>query len=788
MSSRLLTPDHLIENWTHHWESLRAQSAFLVKQAWLFAGDPAQPEKSEIWDWSRALQNDIQSSARDFLFFSSWSDFGYEKLSADSAIESHHWWQDIRQKLSQQVALEDLLLFCSGVVDDIVAFKKNEKSARHVLPDFLDPLLACLGRTISQSKTLVQKIKDMRSISRQLIREMDFKLLYDPSRKLFSIGMRVSETQLDPSYYDLLASEARLTSFIAIAKGDVPVSHWFHLNRNLVNVGQGKALVSWSGSMFEYLMPCLVMRSPEGSLLDETCRRVIARQIEYGSEKNVPWGISESAYNKRDINLTYQYSNFGLPDLGLKRGLGADLVIAPYASLLAALYEPAQAAGNLRRLQERGALGSYGFYEAVDFTPSRLPEGRSSVIVRAYMAHHQGMALVALANVFKNSSMQRRFHSDLSVQATELLLQERTPRTIGTLPAADENIQIEVVKEPIEHVSRCYHTANRPIPTTQLLSNGNYTVMLTSAGSGFSRVRDLAVTRWREDVTRDHYGYYLYLKDCVTQNVWSAGYQPVCAEADRYEVSFSEDRARITREDHEITSELEIFVSPEENAEVRRLTLSNQGSSVREIEITSYSEVVLNSQGADVAHPAFSNLFVETEFRPELSTLIASRRPRSAKDKRLWLMHVLRADRHSTGSIQYETDRSLFIGRGRSARNPAAIFDKEKLSGTVGPVLDPILSLRTRVRLEPGVTAHLTFSSGVADSLEAIEIMAEKFYDPSIFDRASDLVWTQAQVKLHHLGVEPDEAHLFQRLTTRLLYADPSLRAPSEILEKTPKT
>lgn len=268
---------------------------------------------------------------------------------------------------------------------------------------------------------------------------------------------------------------------------------------------------------------------------------------------------------------------------------------------------------------------------------------------------------------------------------------------IGTPPAADKNIQIEVVKEPIEHVSRRYHMPNR------------------------------------------------------------------------YEVSFSEDRARITREDHEITSELEIFVSPEENAEVRRLTLSNQSSSVREIEITSYSEVVLNSQGADVAHPAFSNLFVETEFRPELSTLIASRRPRSNKDKRLWLMHVLRADRHSTGAIQYETDRSLFIGRGRSTRNPAAIFDKEKLSGTVCPVLDTILSLRTRVRIEPGVAAHVTFSIGVADSLEAIEIMAEKFYDPSIFERASDLAWTQAQVKLHHLGVEPDEAHLFQRLTTRLL-------------------
>ncbi|MEQ1878196.1 MAG: phosphorylase, partial [Bdellovibrionia bacterium] len=380
--------------------------------------------------------------------------------------------------------------------------------------------------------------------------------------------------------------------------------------------------------------------------------------------------------------------------------------------------------------------------------------------------------------------MQRRFHADPTVLATELLLQERTPHSIGTLPTVEENIQVEIVREPVEHVSRRYHTVNRPIPTTHLLSNGNYTVMLTSAGSGFSRIRDLAVTRWREDVTCDNSGYFIYLKDCDSQNVWSAGHQPVCTEANQYEVSFAEDRARIVRQDFGITSELEVFVSPEENAEIRRLTLTNNSSSVREIEITSYLEVVLNSQGADKAHPAFSNLFVETEFNPELSALFASRRPRSKKEKRLWMMHLLRGDRHTVGPIQHETDRGQFIGRGRSVMNPAAIFDKDKLSGTVGPVLDPILSLRTRVRLEPGEVTHLTFSCGVSEDREAIEIMADKFNDPSTFERASDLAWTQAQVKLHYLGVEPDEAHLYQRLTTRLLYSDPSLRPPSEILKK----
>ncbi len=787
LAARLLTPDHLIEERTRHWETLRAQSALLVKHARVFAGDPVQPEREEIWAWSRALQSDIQSFTKDLLSLASWCKFENEQLPIDATPESRHWWGGIRHLLQHSGSLEDLASHCARISAEIIAFKKSEKIAKRYVPEFLDPLLDDLEQTISQSTLVVQKLKEVQSISRQLIREMDFNLLYDPGRKLFSIGMRVSENQLDPSYYDLLASEARLTSFIAIAKGDVPVSHWFHLNRSLVNVGRGTALVSWSGSMFEYLMPCIVMHSPEDSLLDETCRRVITSQIQYGIEKNVPWGISESAYNKRDLNLTYQYSNFGIPKLGLKRGLGADLVVAPYASILAALYEPTQAAENLRRLQGKGALGAYGFYEAVDFTPSRLPEGRTNAVVKAYMAHHQGMALVALANIFKNSSMQRRFHADPFVQATELLLQERTPLTIGTLPAPDESVQIEIVKEPIEHVSRRYYTVNRPIPTTHLLSNGNYTVMLTSAGSGFSCIRDLAVTRWREDVTRDHYGHFLYIKDCATQDVWSAGYQPICIEAQQYEVSFAEDRARIVREDYEIASELEIFVSPEENAEIRRLTLTNHSAVVREIEVTSYSEVVLNTQRADAAHPAFSNLFVETEFNPELSAIIASRRPRSNQHKRLWMLHLLHTDRHAVGSIQCETDRTLFIGRGRSVRNPIALFGREKLSGTVGSVLDPVVSLRSRVRLEPGVTTHLTFSSGVAESREAIEIMAEKFSDPSIFERASDLAWTQAQVKLHHLGIEPDEAHLFQRLTTRLLYSDPSLRPPSEILNKNTK-
>jgi cyclic beta-1,2-glucan synthetase len=787
LSSNIKDPVELSKTRSEHWESLRIQANFLVRRARLFSEATPTPEGREILLWCQNLQADILSRSRDYLLFRKWSEYGIQHLSKDASLETQKWWSELRLQILSPVSLENLASHCGHVMSGILAFKKNERIAKRTIPKFLDLLLDSLEQTILHSNLAVHKIHLIHQLAQQLIHDMDFKLLYDSTRKLFSIGMRVSDYQLDPSYYDLLASEARLTSFVAIAKGDVPVSHWFHLNRSLVKVGRKVALVSWSGSMFEYLMPDLVMRSPAGGLLDDTCRHIVHRQINYGRERNRPWGISESAYNKRDLNLTYQYSNFGVPELGLKRGLGSELVVAPYASFLAALYEPAAAAENLLELESKGAVGGFGFYESLDFTPSRVPEGRSYVIVKTYMAHHQGMALVALSNIFNEFSMQKRFHANPFVQATELLLQERTPLTLGVLPVSDEVESTKLVKESVEHVSRRYHAVNRPVPTTQLLSNGNYMTMITSAGAGFSRIHDLAVNRWREDVTQDHYGIFFYLKDCESGDVWSAGHQPVCVDALSYEAIFSEDRVRIIREDNSIKSELEIFVSTEENAEIRQVTLTNLGFSTRELEITSYSEVVINTHAADVAHPTFSNLFVETEYLSELSSLIANRRPRSVKERPLWLTHTLRGDHHSIGGVQFETDRAQFIGRGRTTRNPMAVQRDHKLSGTVGPVLDPIVSLRTRIRLAPGESSKVIFSIGVAESREAVIVMAEKFGDPSLFERAGDLSWLHAQVKLHHLGIEPDEAHLFQRLLSRLIFLDSSLRPPSEILKRNTK-
>jgi cyclic beta-1,2-glucan synthetase len=651
------------------------------------------------------------------------------------------------------------------------------------IAELSDPPQGTANDGSAAAATLVRRLGAIADRANHLFREMDFSFLFDPTRKLFSIGFRVSDGSLDPSYYDLLASEARLTSFLAIAKGDVDPDHWFRLGRALTPVGRGSALISWSGSMFEYLMPDLVMRSPANSLLDHTSRLVVARQIRYATELGVPWGISESGFNARDLTQVYQYSGFGVPGLGLKRGLNEDLVVAPYATALAAMVEPKAAVRNFARLAAAGALGRYGFREALDYTERRLPEGETVAVVSSYMAHHQGMALVSIGNVLNDRVMVERFHADPLVEATELLLQERMPRgVLVARPRAEEVSGSADVRDTVPPILRHFTSPHDAIPRTHVLSNGRYAVMVTTAGSGYSRWRDVMVTRWREDVTRDQWGSYLFLRDMRTGAVWSAGHQPSGAEADRYEVTYSEDRAEFSRRDGPIATGLTIVVSAEHDAEIRRVSLTNLGSHERQIELTSYAEIVLAPQAADVAHPAFQNLFVQTEFVPEIGALLATRRPRSSDEKPIWAAHVAAVEEQSGGVVQYETDRARFLGRGHSARSPVSVIDGHPLSNTVGSVLDPIFSLRCRVTLAPGATVHAIFSTVVAESRDEVLDLADKYREFAAFERAAILVWTQAQVQLHHLGIESDEAHLFQRLANRVLYSDPSLRPAESVL------
>ncbi|MGV8996161.1 MAG: GH36-type glycosyl hydrolase domain-containing protein [Parvibaculaceae bacterium] len=619
--------------------------------------------------------------------------------------------------------------------------------------------------------------------ARTMAMEMDFAFLLDPARQLLSIGYSVADQSLDSSCYDLLASEARLASLFAIAKGDVPTRHWFRLGRATKPVESGAALISWSGSMFEYLMPSLVMRAPVGSLLEQTSRLVVERQQSYAQSLGIPWGISESAYNARDLEFTYQYSNFGVPGLGLKRGLAENVVVAPYATGLATMVDPQAARKNYAHLASMGARGRYGFYEALDFTRSRLPDGKNFAIVRNFMAHHQGMTIVAITNCLHEGQMRSRFHREPIIQASELLLQERMTRSIVVAPPQAEAVKVSATQTSGKALTeRRFTTSASGAPIIHLLSNGHYSVMLTTAGAGYSRWRDIAITRWKEDTTRDNWGSFIFLRDTQSGDIWSAALQPTGSPAGRTEVIFDEDRAEFIRHDGSLTTSTDVLVSGEDDSEVRRVSLANSGRHTREIDLTSYAELVLATPAVDNAHPAFAKMSVVTEYLAEFGALIATRRLRSQDEPQIWVAHFAVVEGDITSDSQYESDRAKFFGAGHTFDTATALTSDKPLSNTVGTVLDPVFSIRERVSIPPGHVARVAFWTVVAASRAELLDLIDKHQDRSAFDRAKTLAWTQAQVQLRYLSIDAEEAADFQQLAAPILYSDARFRSSSDAI------
>jgi cyclic beta-1,2-glucan synthetase len=623
----------------------------------------------------------------------------------------------------------------------------------------------------------------------------EYGFLVDKPRQLLAIGYNVTENRRDASCYDLLASEARAATFVAIAQGQLPQESWFALGRLLTTAGGEPALLSWSGSMFEYLMPLLVMPAYENTLLDHTCRAAVNRQIAYGRECGVPWGMSESGYNTVDAALNYQYRAFGVPGLGLKRGLTEDVVVAPYASALALMVAPEAACLNLQRLAAAGLEGSFGFYEAIDYTASRLPRGaadgkRQGAVVRSFMAHHQGMVLLSLAHLLLDRPMQKRFQADVRFQATMLLLQERVPRSSAFYLESAGRFDARAASSGPQTPVRVLTTPDTPIPEVQLLSNGRYHVMVTNAGGGYSRWKDLAVTRWREDSTRDNWGSFCYLRDLASGEFWSSSHQPSLKSAQRYEAIFSEARAEFRRRDHDYDTHTEIVVSSEDDIELRRLRITNRAATRREIEVTSYAEVVLAPPAADALHPAFSNLFVQTEIVRERQAILCTRRPRSATERAPWMFHLMAVhggeqrgeNQEISEAVSYETDRARFIGRGRTLAAPRAM--DQPLSGSEGSVLDPCVAIRGRIVLEPQQSATIDMVFGIGETREACLALAAKYQDRNLADRVFDLASTHSWVTLRQINASESDAQLYARLASSVLYANAALRADAAVLMK----
>lgn len=610
--------------------------------------------------------------------------------------------------------------------------------------------------------------------------DVEYSFLYDEPKHLFHIGYNVSEYVKDKSYYDILASEARLGIYTAIAQGKISQNSWFALGRLITNDGTAPVLLSWSGSMFEYLMPDLVMPSYENTLLENTAQSVIQNQIDYGKKKDIPWGISESGYNLIDAHHNYQYQAFGVPGLGLKRGLGQDLVIAPYATVLALMFTPDSALKNLNLLSKNGFEGKYGFYEAVDYTPSRLPRGESYVIIKSFMAHHQGMSFLSLARLLLGEKMQQRFERDPQLQSALLLLKEK-PSKATNYYTQDDSATSKVVSGQESHI-RVIQTPDTIIPEVQLLSNGRFHVAITNAGGSYGKWKDIAVTRWREDITEDNWGAFCYIQDIATGELWSNSYQPTKKKFTIDETIFSQGHVEFRRVNNEFETKTDIVVSPEDDVSIRRIKITNKSNAVKTIEVTGYTEVVIAPQAADEAHPAFSNLFVQTQINEEAKAITCTRRARSKNEQPPWMFFMMSLTGAEPEEISYESDRMRFIGRTRTLESPVAVKQTGQLSNTDGSVLDPIAAIKYKTSLKPRQTATFEIIIGITEAQDKSQQLIDKYRDTHLKNRAFELSWTHSQVLLRQINASESEAQLFNAMAGHLLYANAIHRADANII------
>ncbi len=694
-------------------------------------------------------------------------------------------WDRLLTEVGPDITLKGLAAAASRLAPSLGKIRLEDPGGQEAIK--FTELLVLAGERATER---IEAIQDLAAQCGELS-EMDLDFLYDPQRHLLSLGYSLEARRCDNGYYDLLASEARLSSFLGVARGLLPLEHWFHLGRQLAPGGGSPTLVSWSGSLFEYLMPLLVMPGFPGTLLDQACRQAVRRQIRYARRYNIPWGVSESCYNQVDSQLTYQYRAFGVPGLGLKRGLADDLVVAPYAGVMALMVAPREACLNLQTMPASGLVGRFGLYEAVDFTPGRLQSGERFAVVKAYMAHHSGMSLLALDYALNGQPMQRRFMANPPFRATLLLLQERVPiagiRRRGG-GAVAETPESNLSDKNTEAVSRSFRTADTPIPEVHLLSNGRYHVMVTNGGGGYSNWQDLALTRWREDTTRDNWGTFFYIKDTGTGHSWSTTWQPVCRKLDRYEGTYSQGMAEFRAVKDQIEVHTRIAVSPEDDIELRRMSITNLSRKSRIIELTSYSEVVLMEPRAESGHPVYQGLFVQTELLPGKDAILCARRPRSSKEHWPFLFHAVIV-RGQTAAAQpsFETDRAVFIGRGRTAAAPAALLKSGPLSNSSGNVLDPVVAVRHQLRLRPGESVVVDAILGVDKSREGAVSLVDKYHDHRLADRLFDVAWTHNQVLLHQLKLTETQAQLFERYASSILYTDSACRANPGVISRNRK-
>lgn len=630
---------------------------------------------------------------------------------------------------------------------------------------------------------MIQRIEGMSHTIKHLLEDADFSALFNENRMLFHIGYHVSSQTIDAGCYDLMASESSLTSFIAIARGEVPLKHWTKLGRPQTIVKGIPCFVSWSGTMFEYLMSNLVMRTYEDSVFDETAKAAVLEHIKYAKGMSIPWGISESQYHRFDLDANYQYKAFGIPKLRLQPALREPLVVAPYATFLALEYASEEAMSNLRKMSDLGAFGDYGYYEAIDFNGPDIEEETPFCIVRSFMAHHQGMNLLAINNYLNDGIMCSRFHAEAMVKATEVLLEEKRQSHFISIAKRGYTIKVRKMDFKEDILSNRYINSVAPtIPVTSYLCNNKYALMITSDGDGFSRYHNMMLYRWRSDLYANT-GHYIYIKDMHKDMLWSATYNPTKKEPEEYQAIFHPHKAEFKRTDGDITSHTEVSLSPNYDIEIRKVTLTNNGKDLKQIEITSYMEVVGDSFLAELSHPAYNKLFIESEFIEE-HDIFLSRRRSNHEGSNPYLMHMFKSGVKPIKKVEYENDRLKFIGRNHTLQNPVAVVNSLLFSNRAGFCNDPIMSLRVNITLEEGESACVFFITGVCKSKEEAMEISETL---SIDYRIDDMVEKyrlQKDIELKYLDITRTQLNAFQDLISPLFYPTSVYRGPSEQIRR----
>ncbi|MCL5674950.1 MAG: cyclic beta 1-2 glucan synthetase [Candidatus Omnitrophica bacterium] len=769
------TPTKAPENGKWNFIEIKAQMSWFIKQTEELIAYLHEQNDREIMWWTSAFLQQIKDNFDDLIFLLPW-------LELEIPAELSFLTADL---LKSPLSLNTLIKATKKSISEIekIMASPSRQNLTSQEKDFLTELSESFHSTIDRAGKRLITIEEM-SILCEEFSNYEYEFLYDKHKLLLSIGYNASEHLRDKSLYDLLSSEARLGSFLAIAIGALPQKHWFALGRPLTTVTGNPALLSWSGSLFEYLMPLLIMPSYPDTLLDNTYKTVVKTHIEYAKKQGVPWGISESCYGLMDADQNYQYGAFGVPSLGFKRGLAENLVIAPYSSVMGLMVFPEESYENLYRMEHEGFIGTYGFYESVDYTPTRVLRGQSRTIIRTFMSHHQAMTLLSLCYLLLDKPMQRRFLSNPVLKSAEQLLQEKVPESEPFYPRIPKSTFAEQNIMDYEKALRIFHSPNTPVPEVHLLSNAHYHVMITNSGAGYSKWNEIGITRWREDITCDTNGLFCYIRDIDSGKVWSACYQPTGIESILYEAIFMQGRAEFRRHDGNFITYTEIAVSPEDDVEIRRISITNRSHVSKELELTTYTEIVLSLLSDDATHPVFNNLFVQSEIIPDRKSIIFTRRTKTEKERPLWLFNMLSTKQYPYGDVSYETDRLKFIGRERTLANPVILDSPGRLSNTSGNVLDPISAIRIRLTIAPEATERINIVMGVSENRENILKLIEKYSDYSAAERIFDLAWTHSHVVLSQLNINESDAQTYNKLAGSIIFSSSLHRASSEVISK----